>query len=162
MEVNVKLMITPEEFFDAIAEAIAYDIQQATGKNVRAKNIKRGMSYTKKVNKRQSYQIAITEYEYPKCYSSRIDSVNGSTFMSYVVEPFEDGIGVSYKEDLIKPNGKSGDSGLSAIFAKTAGIRRTKKRLESIQDYVLKQREEAAKQAANANDEGQEEIETKD
>ena len=50
MEVNVKLEITAEEFFDAIGEAIVYDIQQATGKHVRVKNIKRGMSYTKKAN----------------------------------------------------------------------------------------------------------------
>ena len=33
MEVNVKLEITAEEFFDAIGEAIVYDIQQATGKH---------------------------------------------------------------------------------------------------------------------------------
>ena len=31
MEVNVKLEITAEEFFDAIGEALVYDIQQATG-----------------------------------------------------------------------------------------------------------------------------------
>ena len=110
MEVNVKLEITAEEFFDAIGEALVYDIQQATGKHVRAKNIKRGMSYTKKANKRQSYQVTITEYDYPKCYSSRIDSSGGSNMMSYTVEPLEDGIGVSYREELIKSNGKSGDS----------------------------------------------------
>ena len=51
MEVNVKLTITSEEFFDAVAEAIVYDVHQCTGKNIRAKNIKRGMSYTKKANK---------------------------------------------------------------------------------------------------------------
>ena len=50
MEVNVKLEITAEEFFDAIGEALVYDIQQATGKHVRVKNIKCGMSYTKKAN----------------------------------------------------------------------------------------------------------------
>ena len=54
MEVNVKLTITSEEFFDAVAEAIVYDVHQCTGKNIRAKNIKRGMSYTKKANKRQT------------------------------------------------------------------------------------------------------------
>ena len=51
MEVNVKLTITSEEFFDAVAEAIVYDVHQCTGKNIRAKNIKRGKSYTKKANK---------------------------------------------------------------------------------------------------------------
>lgn len=32
MEVNVKLTITSEEFFDAVAEAIVYDVHQCTGK----------------------------------------------------------------------------------------------------------------------------------
>lgn len=80
MEVNVKLTITSEEFFDAVAEAIVYDVHQCTGKNIRAKNIKRGMSYTKKANKRQSYTVTITEYDYPKCYIARIDSTAEAIF----------------------------------------------------------------------------------
>lgn len=153
MEINVKLEISAEEFFDAIAEALVYDIQQASGKHVRAKNIKRGMSYTKKANKRQSYQVTITAYDYPKCYESRIDSAGGTNLMRYEVEPLEDGIGVTYTEELIKTNGKSGDSGLSALFAKTAGVRRTKKRLLNIQSYVLQQRQKAEEaDQADAND----------
>ena len=143
MEVNVKLTITSEEFFDAVAEAIVYDVHQCTGKNIRAKNIKRGMSYTKKANKRQSYTVTITEYDYPKCYSARIDSTGGSNLLSYQVEELEDGIGVSYKEEMIKANGKSKDSGFASIFAKAAGIRRAKKQLSNIQDYVLSKRKEA-------------------
>ncbi len=153
MEVNMQLMITPEEFFDALAEALVYDLQQATGKNIRAKNIKRGMSYTKKANKRYSYQVTITEYDYPRRYSSRIDSAKGSNFMTYIVEPLEDGIGVTYNEELIKSNGKTGDTGFSALFAKTTGIRRTKKRLESIQTYVINKRKEASKQGETITDE---------
>ncbi len=153
MEVNVQLMITPEEFFDAISEAIALDIQQATGKHVRPKNIKRGMSYTKKVNKRQSYQVTITAYEYPKVYSSRIDSTNGSNFMSYSVEPLDEGIGITYKEELIKSNGKSGDTGFTALFAKTTGIRRTKKRLANIEKYVIEKRNSSQKEEATENNE---------
>ncbi|MEE0108805.1 MAG: hypothetical protein UEK58_07745, partial [Merdibacter sp.] len=81
--------------------------------------------------------------DYPKCYSARIDSTGGSNLLSYQVEELEDGIGVSYKEEMIKANGKSKDSGFASIFAKTAGIRRAKKQLSNIQDYVLSKRKEA-------------------
>lgn len=143
MEIKVNLQVSAEEFFDIISESIVAEIHAATGKNVRAKNLKKGFSYTRKLSKRRSYQVTITDYRYPLCYSAKIESVGGVNTLSYRIEPAaDDTIDVIYEEHVMDLNGGNKEKGLNSAWAKVKGTRKIKNQLKSIEQFILSNRDE--------------------
>lgn len=149
MEINEKLYISAEEFFDAIAESVAYDISESTGKKVRPKQIKKGFTYSKKlktkIGKKGTTKITITQFEAPICYSAEFISSQGTNEMSYHIEPLEDGsIGVHYEENF-KGSSKLKELNfkLVSIFYNRSAKKRAKRLLRSIEQFVIEKRKKS-------------------
>lgn len=102
MEINEKLYVSADAFFDKLAESVAYDISSATGKKVRPKQVSKGYSYTKKlknkVGRKGGVKVTITDFEAPKIYAAKFETNQGVNFISYKIEPMDNGIGVTYSE----------------------------------------------------------------
>jgi hypothetical protein len=105
MEVNIALDITPEEFFDSIANSLEYDIKESTGKRVKFANLKKGYNYTKKLKSKMggnaTVKVTIEELEYPVVYAAKFDSASGINKIRYEIEKLDDcQIGLSYTEEF--------------------------------------------------------------
>lgn len=142
VEVNEKLYISAEDFFDSIAESVAYDIGEATGKKVRAKQIKKGYSYVKqmknKVGRKGNVRVHITDFERPQIYRAEFTSNNGVNIMSYTIAQLEDDhIGVTYIEDF-KGASKSKQMNfkLMSVFYNRRAKKRAVKLLRAIEEYA--------------------------
>lgn len=146
VEVKELLYIDAENFFKYIAESVAYDINEATGKNIRPKQIKKGFSYKKimrnKVKRKGEVKVTITDYDIPHLYRAEFTSATGMNVISYAVEELEDGrIGVTYIEDY-KGTSKSKDLNfkLMSLFYKRKAEKRATKLLRAIEQYAQQEK----------------------
>ncbi|MEG0328876.1 MAG: DUF3284 domain-containing protein [Longicatena sp.] len=142
VEVNEKLYVSADAFFNSIAESVAYDISDSTGKKIRPKQIKKGYSYTKvmknKVKRKGDVSITISKWNPPYAYAAEFSSLTGVNYLSYEIEDLEGGyIGVTYREDF-KGVSKSKDLNfkLVNVFFKKKAKRRAIKLLRAIEKYA--------------------------
>lgn len=151
MEVNEKLYVKAEDLFDQMAGSVAYDISNSTGKKVRAKNIKKGYTYTKrlknKLGRKGEVKVTITEFEAPKKYAAEFESVNGINTLSYEITDLGDSIGVTYKEDFVGATKlKSLNNKMMTFFYNRGSKKKARRLLRAMEQYVLHQQaEEQAK-----------------
>lgn len=144
--VQEKLYVSAEDFFNCVAESVAYDIADITGKRTRVSQIHKGFTYTKvmknKVKRKGDVKVTITEWNPPKEYSAIFDSVTGQNTLSYKVEDLEDGyIGVTYKEDFMgSTKGKDLNFKLVNLFYKKKATKRAVKLLRAIEKYVQEEK----------------------
>lgn len=106
VEVNEKLYVSAEAFFTQLAESIAYDVYEATGKKIRPKQLHKGYSYHKKlknkVGRKGDVKVVITEFSIPTAYCAEFHSYGGVNKLGYHIEKIDtDYIGVTYTEDFI-------------------------------------------------------------
>lgn len=153
MEISEKLYIKAEEFFDQIAESIAYDISNATGKKVRGKNITKGTSYTKKLKNKMGrkgeVKVTISEFERPRIYAARFESINGVNTLSYEIEDLGDSIGVTYKEGFEgATKTKSLNNKFMTFFYKRGSAKKARKLMRAMEQYIIQ-----SKQAQEEQDE---------
>lgn len=151
VEVKEMLYADSSDFFKYIAESVAYDISEATGKKIRPKQIQKGYKYKKKmknkVGRKGDVEVIITEFDAPLRYSAEFKSLTGTNYLSYTIEEFEKGrIGVTYMEDF-KGITKSKDLNfkLMNVFYKGKAKRRATKMLRAIEEYAKE--EQAKKQS---------------
>lgn len=142
VEVNERLYVSAEDFFTQIAESIAYDIKESTGKNIRTSQLHKGYSYTKtlknKVGRQGNVKVTIAEFEYPKSYVAQFKSSTGVNMISYQIEVLdEDSIGVSYKESF-EGDTKTHDANfkLVSFFYNRKAKKRAKNMLRSLEKYI--------------------------
>lgn len=161
MEVSEKLYVTAEEFWNTLENSLAYDITQATGKNVRPKQIKKGYSYTKtlknKVSRKGGVKITITDFDQPKKYAAQFESAQGVNTISYEIEQLDDEhIGVTYREGFDGASGaKSANFKFMSFFYNRGAKKKATRLLRAIEKSILDQK-------ANGNkDASQEQIEEK-
>ena len=161
MEVSEKLYVKAEEFWETLANSLAYDITQATGKNVRPKQIKKGYSYTKvlknKASRKGSVKITITDFDEPKKYAARFESSQGINTISYDIEELDsEHIGVTYSEGFEGASGaKSANFKFMSFFYNKGAKKKATKLLRAIEQSITEQRKQVE---ADAN---QEQIEEK-
>lgn len=152
VEVQEKLYVSAEDFFNCVAESVAYDISDITGKKTRAKQIHKGYTYTKvmknKVKQKGAVKVTITEWNPPYEYSAVFNSLSGDNTLSYKIEDLSDGyIGVTYKEDFAGASkGKDMNFKLVNIFYSRKAKRRAVNLLRAIEKYV--QEEKGKKETA--------------
>ena len=95
IQVQELLYIDAADFFKHIAESVAYDISEATGKKVRVKQLHKGFSYKKtmknKVGRKGEVDINITEWDPPHIYKAEFSSYGGVNTLSYEIEDLADG-----------------------------------------------------------------------
>lgn len=76
IQVQELLYIDAADFFKHIAESVAYDISEATGKKVRVKQLHKGFSYKKtmknKVGRKGEVDINITAMGSTAYFQSRV------------------------------------------------------------------------------------------
>lgn len=142
VEVNEKLYVSAEDFFNSIAESVAYDISESTGKKIRPKQIKKSYQYTKvmknKVKRKGNVAVTITEWNPPFAYSADFKSFTGTNKLSYHIENLEgDYIGVTYMEDFVGAS-KTKDLNfkLVSVFYKKKAQKRAIRLLRAIEKYV--------------------------
>ena len=141
MEVSEKLYVKADEFFDQMAESIAYDISNATGKKVRAKNITKGYSYTKKLKNKMGrkgdVKVTISDFERPRIYAAKFESINGTNFLSYEIEDLGDSIGVTYNEGFEGATKmKSMNNKMMTFFYKRGSAKKARKLLRAMEQYI--------------------------
>lgn len=146
VEVQEKLYVSAEDFFNCVAESVAYDIADITGKKTRIKQIHKGFTYTKvmknKVKRKGDVKVTITEWEPPYVYEAEFESLGGINYLSYRIEELSDGyIGVTYKEDF---KGASGSKDLNFKLVNIFYKRKAKKRaitlLRAIEKYAQEEK----------------------
>lgn len=149
MEVNEKLYVRADEFFAKMAESIAYDISESTGKKVRAKNINKGYTYTKKLKNKMGrkgdVKVTITDFEAPRIYAAKFDSVNGVNYLSYEIEDLGDSIGVTYSESFQGASMmKNLNYKLMSFFYNRGSKKKARRLLRAMEQYILQEKEAAA------------------
>lgn len=149
MEVNEKLYVKADEFFAKMAESIAYDISESTGKKVRAKNITKGYTYTKKLKNKMGrkgdVKVTITDYEAPRIYAAKFDSSNGINYLSYEVEDLGDCIGVTYSESFEGATKmKSLNYKFMSFFYNRGSKKKARRLLRAMEQYINNEKETAA------------------
>ena len=149
IQVQELLYIDAADFFKHIAESVAYDISEATGKKVRVKQLHKGFSYKKtmknKVGRKGEVDINITEWDPPHIYKAEFSSYGGVNTLSYEIEDLADGrIGVTYSEDF-KGRNRSSDWNfkLMNLFYKGRAKKRATRPLRAVEKYA---QEEKAKE----------------
>lgn len=158
MEVSEKLYVTAEEFWNTLEVSLAYDITQATGKNVRPKQIKKGYSYTKnlknKMKRQGSVKVTITEYEEPKKYAAKFESGQGINYISYEIEQLdEEHIGVTYSEGFDGASGtKKVNFKVMSFFYNRGAKKKAIRLLRAIEKSILDQK------AANKEDTAEQKV----
>lgn len=142
VEVKEMLYIDAEDFFKYIAESVAYDIREATGKKMRINQLKKGFSYHKvmrnKAKRKGDVQVTITAFDTPHIYQAEFKSATGINVISYEIEELKKGqIGVTYKEDY-KGISKSINLNfkLMSLFYSGRAKKRATKLLRSIEQYA--------------------------
>jgi hypothetical protein len=147
MEVNQKLKVEAKEFFNALADSVAYDISQATGKKVNPDQIYSGFRYHKKMKNKMGQDnhvdVVIKQFVSPVCYEANFRSSQGTNVIVYEIEDGKDGnIVVHYKEGF---EGKSTSNSLNYKIVSWFYQRNSKKRisrmLTSMEGFIQKQRE---------------------
>lgn len=147
VEVQEKLYVSAQDFFNCVAESVAYDISDITGKNTRIKQIHKGFTYTKtmknKVKQKGDVKVTITEWNPPYEYNAVFASTGGENTLSYRIEDLEDGyIGVTYKEDFMGASkAKEMNFKLVNVFYKKKAKKRAINLLRAIEKYVQEQKE---------------------
>lgn len=153
MQVSEKLYVSAQEFWNTLENSLAYDITQATGKNVRAKQIKKGYSYTKtlknKVSRKGGVKITITDFDEPKKYAAKFESGQGVNTISYEIEQLdEDHIGVTYSEGFEGASGaKSANFKFMSFFYNKGAKKKATRLLRAIEKSILDQKANAKENA---------------
>lgn len=148
VEVNELLRVSAEDFFDQVAQSIAYDITESTGKNVRVSQLHKGYSYTKKlknkVGRSGEVKVTITDFEVPLIYKAKFETANGTNTISYEIERLEDGmIGVSYAEDYFTDSKlNSLNSKMTTALYKGRAKKKARRLLRAIERYILEDKED--------------------
>lgn len=154
MQVQEKLYVSADEFFQKLGDSVAYDITNSTGKKIRAKQITKGYSYTKtlkgKVSRKGSVKVTIAEFEAPVKYVAEFQSSQGVNYVSYVIEQLDDEhIGVTYSEDFKGASAmKSANFKVMSFFYNRGAKKKATRLLRSIEAYIV----EEHKKRAEANE----------
>lgn len=152
VEVVRTLNVSAEDFFDKIAESVAYDISTETGKNVRPAQIHKGMTYTKKLSSKMgksgNVKVTLTEYESPVVYAAKFSSKQGDNFISYRINKIEDDlIEVTYSEDFDAPTKtKRANFKIMSFFYKRGSIKKINRLLSNMEAYILDEKEKSEQQ----------------
>lgn len=151
MEVCEKLYVGASEFWEVLQTSLAYDITQATGKNVRPKQIKKGYSYTKtlknKTGRKGTVKVTITEFEEPVKYEAKFESTQGVNYIAYEIEQLDaDHIGVTYREGFDGASGtKAVNFKIMSFFYNRGAKKKATKLLRAIEKSILDQKKENEK-----------------
>lgn len=146
MEISEKLYVSADAFFDQLAQSVAYDISNTTGKKVRAKQISKGYSYSKKLKNKMGrkgdVKVTITDFEAPRIYAVEFESVQGTNFMSYQIEDLGDCIGVTYSEDFTgKTSAKNLNYKLMSFFYNRGSKKKARRLLRAMEKFIIDEAE---------------------
>lgn len=146
VKVQEKLYVDAQDFFSSVAESVAYDISDVTGKKTRVKQIHKNLTYTKvmknKLRRKGDVKVTITKWDPPYTYEASFTSLQGVNTISYQVEELSDGyIGVTYQEDF---HGTSSSKDLNFklvnLFYKRKATKRAKTLLRAIEKYAQEEK----------------------
>lgn len=144
VQVEEKLDVTAEDFFERIADSVLYDIKDSVGKEISREELCKGYRYVKdmknKVGRSGKVDIEITEYQPPLRYSAKFHSAGGTNRIEYEIEKLEEGrIQVRYTEDY-DGNSKSQEWNYRIIGAlyKRKAKKRMADMLHGIEAYIKK------------------------
>lgn len=142
MEVSQKLKVGATEFFDALASSVAYDIAQATAKEISPEQIHSGFCYKKrmknKVGQKSYVDVVIKQFVAPVCYEADFRTSQGTNVISYKIEESNDGnIVVHYRESFEGENtlGALNYKIVSWLYNKSTK-RRISRLLSSMESYI--------------------------
>ncbi len=142
VEVNEKLYVSAEAFFTQLAESVAYDVYEATGKKIRPKQLHKGYSYHKqlknKIGRKGEVKVIITDFSLPSSYCAEFHSYGGVNKLGYQIEKIDtDCIGVTYTEDFIG-NSKMADMNFRVmnVFYKKRAKKKAIRMLRAMETYI--------------------------
>lgn len=146
IEIEERLDIGAEEFFERIVVSVLYDIKNATGKKVGREQIYKGYKYKKrmknKVGRSGDVDVKLSEYAPPLRYAAEFKTAGGVNRVSYEIERLEgSAIRVKYREDY-DGNTKSQDLNYKIIgaFYKRKAKKRAVKMLHDMEEYIIQTR----------------------
>lgn len=140
MKIVRPLHVTPEEFFDFLEENALAEIVHAVGAENAPEMLTSGYVYVKNPDlPRAKVTTTIEEYEYGHVYRARTVSATDNVLSSYEVEPTEDGIKVTFYQDMESHNSKK--KSIFKSFSEAVFLGRMAERLLDIQEKIYKQRE---------------------
>ena len=148
MKVNIKLDVTPREFFDSLATSVAYDASEARGRNVTVDKLREGFSYRKSLKAKTGAErrvvTRITAWEPGRCYAASITAGADVNTIAYELEPAGDGVSITYEEGFSSQKTMSDLNGkfVGAIYG-FAAKRRVKQRLRQMEAYIKAHRDDA-------------------
>ena len=148
MKVNIKLDVTPREFFDSLATSVAYDASEARGRNVTVDKLREGFSYRKSLKAKTGAErrvvTRITAWEPGRRYAASITAGADVNTIAYELEPAGDGVSITYEEGFSSQKTMSDLNGkfVGAIYG-FAAKRRVKQRLRQMEAYIKAHRDDA-------------------
>ena len=141
MRVECRCNVSADRYFSCLAESVAEDMRQATGKDVWASNLKSGMSYVKRMKTKAGTEsrvrVRIVEFEWPYAYAATFSSSQGVNSIAYRIREEGEGIAVGYSEEFEGATGKSrANYQIMEFFYLFGARRRAKKQLHVIELYA--------------------------
>lgn len=146
IQIEEKLKVTAEEFFERITASVIYDIEQSADKKIKPEDIYEGYVYKKgmknKVGRKGDVEVEIVKYAPPCRYRVEFHSVGGDNYVDYeITGDGEDGILVKYEENY-DGNTKSQNLNykiIGALYRKKAK-KRAAYMLHAMEDYIRENR----------------------
>ncbi|MGX7419719.1 DUF3284 domain-containing protein [Carnobacterium gallinarum] len=100
MEVEKKLNVSANYFYNRVIESVLYDIRQHTKQSVNKDQLA-DFSYTKQFSSTASGKITITEIEENRSYGFKTETVKNTFEAKYLIKPIDDThCKVSYTEKM--------------------------------------------------------------
>lgn len=141
MRVECRCNVSADRYFSCLAESVAEDMRQATGKDVKPSNLKSGMSYVKhmrtKTGTDSRVRVRIVELEWPYAYAATFSSLQGVNSIAYRIREEGEGIAVGYSEEFEGATRKSrANYQIMKFFYMLGAKRRARRQLHAIELYA--------------------------
>ena len=109
MKLDMHLDVDAQSFFDCLVESVVYDVNTESNKHCKAKDLKAGFTYKKKMTTKTNavadVKVKITEFEPPHRYAAQFKTAEDVTTVSYDIESCpRGGINVHYTEGFESPS----------------------------------------------------------
>lgn len=150
MKVIRNLEITAEEFFNAVFDELIEEIEKTDKTKFERTDFKTGFQFVhcaEDVYSRVDFEIV--EYQEGSFYKCKRTSINGTATLSYEVTPIENGITVTFNQDIVQRKESKKPIKLVAMIGEVNALGRMTDKLYSFQRRVINEKEGFVERKSN-------------
>lgn len=146
MEVDARLNVSSEEFFDFLKQSIVSDVNEHTDEAIGVENLHKGFTYWKnlknKVGQKGDTKVSLAIFNPNKEYEAVFESNQGQNIINYKVHEVDDFfVDVQYSEDYVAADKmKKLNFNIVNFFYQRRARKKAQRVLENIEAYIIQNR----------------------